>query len=49
MHLINCILDAGVPYNVSVAAVNMVGRGKGSSIVNFAKELSKFVILIVTS
>ena len=49
MHLINCILDAGVPYYVSVAAVNMVGQGRENSIVNFAKELSKFIIPIVTS
>ena len=49
MHLINCILDAGVPYYVSVAAVNMAGQGRGNSIVNFTKELSKFFISIITS
>ena len=39
--MIDHIVVAGVPYNVSVAAVNMAGTGRLSFQVVFTRELSK--------
>ena len=36
------IVDVGIPYNISVAALNMAGVGKFSYIIAFSKELGMF-------
>ena len=38
--------EAGVPYNVSVAAVNAKGEGYPTSIIFFTRELGMIVCLI---
>ena len=40
---------AGVPYRVSVAAVNRVGQGNITTLTNFTKELGMYAIIMSCS
>ena len=40
---------AGVPYRVSVAAVNRVGQGSITTLTNFTKELGMYAIIMSCS
>ena len=39
------ITEAGVPYNVSIAAINAKGEGNLTSIIIFTRELGMIILL----
>ena len=39
LHTVVCIAESGVPYNVSIAAVNRAGMGEVSAMILFTREL----------
>lgn len=47
LYLIKCVLyaAAGIPYNVSIWAVNLAGAGDVYTDVHFTRELSKTLII----
>ena len=42
-------LVPGVPYRVSVAAVNRIGQGSITTLTNFTKELGMYAIIMSCS
>ena len=47
--MLSIILVAGVPYRVSVAAVNRAGQGSITTLTNFTKELGMYAIIMSCS
>ena len=47
VEIYNCVyIVAGVPYSVSVAAVNRAGQGSITTLTNFTKELGMYAIIM---